>query len=154
MIKKSTEAALDDVDKAILRALQNDGGLSNVELAKRVKLSPPATHARRGAHSHQHRVHRSEVNHCPAFRLINQEKQNGKDATRNANRTKRSVFCFVALLTLNYGGTMTTRLDDFRTYRQKMNDRILEKDFSNLTPRRKDTKTQRMKFKNFAPWRL
>ncbi|MBI5715651.1 MAG: Lrp/AsnC family transcriptional regulator [Chloroflexi bacterium] len=46
MIKKSAEIALDDVDKAILRALQNDGGLSNVELAKRVKLSPPATHAR------------------------------------------------------------------------------------------------------------
>jgi AhpD family alkylhydroperoxidase len=38
------------------------------------------------------------------------------------------VFYFVANLTLIYGGTMTTRLDDFRAYRQKMNDRILEID--------------------------
>jgi AhpD family alkylhydroperoxidase len=38
------------------------------------------------------------------------------------------VFYFVTNLTLNYGGTMTTRLDDFRAYRQKMNDRILEID--------------------------
>jgi AhpD family alkylhydroperoxidase len=38
------------------------------------------------------------------------------------------VFYFVANLTPNYGGTMTTRLDDFRTYRHKMNERILEID--------------------------
>lgn len=37
---------LDDVDKAILEALQNDGRISNAELARRVNLSPPATHAR------------------------------------------------------------------------------------------------------------
>lgn len=46
MIKSSRQITLDDVDKAILRALQTDGGLSNVELAKVVKLSPPATHTR------------------------------------------------------------------------------------------------------------
>ena len=46
MIKNSQQAMLDDVDKALLRALQNDGRLSNVELARRINLSPPATHAR------------------------------------------------------------------------------------------------------------
>lgn len=37
---------LDSVDKAALRALQADGRLSNVELAGKINLSPPATHAR------------------------------------------------------------------------------------------------------------
>lgn len=37
---------LDDTDKNALRALQADGRLSNVELARRIDLSPPATHAR------------------------------------------------------------------------------------------------------------
>lgn len=46
MIKNISETALDDVDKAMLRALQADGRLSNVELARTVNLSPPATHAR------------------------------------------------------------------------------------------------------------
>lgn len=46
MIKNISEATLDDVDKAMLRALQVDGRLSNVELARAVNLSPPASHAR------------------------------------------------------------------------------------------------------------
>lgn len=46
MIKNSQQTALDDIDKAILRTLQTNSGLSNVELARTVKLSPPATHAR------------------------------------------------------------------------------------------------------------
>jgi DNA-binding Lrp family transcriptional regulator len=37
---------LDKVDKSLLRALQADGRLSNVELARKISLSPPATHAR------------------------------------------------------------------------------------------------------------
>lgn len=37
---------LDETDVAILRELQADGSLSNVELARRVNLSPPATHTR------------------------------------------------------------------------------------------------------------
>ncbi|MBK8026098.1 MAG: Lrp/AsnC family transcriptional regulator [Chloroflexi bacterium] len=37
---------LDDIDKAILSELQNDSSISNVELARRVSLSPPAVHAR------------------------------------------------------------------------------------------------------------
>jgi DNA-binding Lrp family transcriptional regulator len=43
MIKDSRKLTLDDIDKAILRALQTNGGLSNVQLARTVKLSPPAT---------------------------------------------------------------------------------------------------------------
>ena len=39
--------ALDDLDLAILRELQADGRLSNADLARRIGLSPPATHARR-----------------------------------------------------------------------------------------------------------
>ncbi|MFC7391948.1 Lrp/AsnC family transcriptional regulator [Scopulibacillus cellulosilyticus] len=38
--------ALDDVDIQILDAMQKEGHLSNVELARRLNLSPPATHAR------------------------------------------------------------------------------------------------------------
>ena len=37
---------LDELDLAILRALQADGRMSNVELAQRINLSPPATHSR------------------------------------------------------------------------------------------------------------
>jgi Lrp/AsnC family leucine-responsive transcriptional regulator len=37
---------LDDIDRAVLRELQADGRLSNVDLARRIGLSPPATHAR------------------------------------------------------------------------------------------------------------
>lgn len=46
MIKNTQEPMLDSVDKAILRALQKDGRLSNVELAGLINLSAPATHAR------------------------------------------------------------------------------------------------------------
>jgi Lrp/AsnC family leucine-responsive transcriptional regulator len=37
---------LDELDKAILQELQTNGRISNVELAQRINLSPPATHAR------------------------------------------------------------------------------------------------------------
>ena len=37
---------LDEIDKTILRELQQNGRISNAELANRIKLSPPATHAR------------------------------------------------------------------------------------------------------------
>jgi Lrp/AsnC family transcriptional regulator, leucine-responsive regulatory protein len=40
------EAPLDDIDRRVLNALQEDGRISNAELAKRVGLSRAATHAR------------------------------------------------------------------------------------------------------------
>ena len=46
MIKNSKNMMLDRVDKSLLRALQLDGRLSNVQLAKKISLSPPATHSR------------------------------------------------------------------------------------------------------------
>jgi DNA-binding Lrp family transcriptional regulator len=46
MIKNSQSIMLDNVDKFLLRTLQTDGRLSNVELARKVSLSPPAAHAR------------------------------------------------------------------------------------------------------------
>ncbi|NVK21632.1 MAG: Lrp/AsnC family transcriptional regulator [Kangiellaceae bacterium] len=47
MIKSSQElSGLDAVDKQILEILQSEGRLANSELAKRVHLSPPATHGR------------------------------------------------------------------------------------------------------------
>ena len=46
MLKYSLDSELDASDKAILEILQNDGRISNVDLAERVHLSPPATHAR------------------------------------------------------------------------------------------------------------
>ncbi|MBC8504647.1 MAG: Lrp/AsnC family transcriptional regulator [Anaerolineales bacterium] len=41
-----TNSILDDLDKLILAELQADARISNTELARRVNLSPPATHAR------------------------------------------------------------------------------------------------------------
>ncbi len=46
MIKNLQNTVLDETDKALLRALQADGRLSNVELARMINLSPPATLAR------------------------------------------------------------------------------------------------------------
>ena len=43
---KQYSEALDEQDLLILRVLQQDSSISNVELARRVSLSPPATHAR------------------------------------------------------------------------------------------------------------
>jgi len=37
---------LDEIDRSILIALQQDGAISNAELARRISLSPPAVHAR------------------------------------------------------------------------------------------------------------
>ena len=46
MIKNTSEMTLDETDKLILRLLQADGRLSNLDLARQINLSPPATHAR------------------------------------------------------------------------------------------------------------
>lgn len=46
MIKFSAEELLDEADRAILRELQKVGDLTLVELARRIHLSAPATHAR------------------------------------------------------------------------------------------------------------
>jgi Lrp/AsnC family leucine-responsive transcriptional regulator len=40
------DAVLDDIDRAILRELQADGRISNLDLSRRIDLSPPATHGR------------------------------------------------------------------------------------------------------------
>lgn len=37
---------LDELDLSILRILQNNGRISNADLAQQINLSPPATHAR------------------------------------------------------------------------------------------------------------
>lgn len=42
--ERSPEA--DDIDRAILQTLQENGRISNADLARRVNLSPPAVHAR------------------------------------------------------------------------------------------------------------
>jgi DNA-binding Lrp family transcriptional regulator len=41
-----TAVSIDDIDRAILRELQADGRLTNLDLSRRIDLSPPATHAR------------------------------------------------------------------------------------------------------------
>ncbi len=46
MIEYSENGGLDELDIAILRQLQDDGRISNAELAQQINLSPPATHAR------------------------------------------------------------------------------------------------------------
>lgn len=42
----TTEKELDNIDRLLLEALQEKADLSNVELARMVNLSPPATHGR------------------------------------------------------------------------------------------------------------
>jgi DNA-binding Lrp family transcriptional regulator len=46
MVGYSSEPVLDEVDRNILQVLQAEGRISNVDLARMVNLSPPATHAR------------------------------------------------------------------------------------------------------------
>ena len=46
MIEYSKGVTLDELDKIILTVLQTEGRISNVELAGRVNLSPPAIHGR------------------------------------------------------------------------------------------------------------
>lgn len=43
---KYSHTDLDETDLAILDIIQHDGRVSNAELARRVSLSPPATHVR------------------------------------------------------------------------------------------------------------
>ncbi len=43
---KYSSEMIDDIDRAILREIQQDSAISQVELARRVSLSPPAVHAR------------------------------------------------------------------------------------------------------------
>ena len=40
MVKNLQNVTLDELDKSLLRALQKDGRLSNVELARKITLSP------------------------------------------------------------------------------------------------------------------
>ena len=46
MLEYSVREGLNQLDKAILRVLQQNSRISNVELARQINLSPPATHAR------------------------------------------------------------------------------------------------------------
>lgn len=46
MVESLINKKLDEVDKKILNILQTKGHLSNVEIARKVNLSPPATHGR------------------------------------------------------------------------------------------------------------
>ncbi len=43
---ESSYRSLDDIDRAILAFVQEDGRIANAELARQLNLSPPATHAR------------------------------------------------------------------------------------------------------------
>lgn len=46
MIDSLTNKELDDIDQLILKTIQTNANLSNVELARMINLSPPATHGR------------------------------------------------------------------------------------------------------------
>ena len=46
VIQSKAQVSLDETDRTILRLLQADGRVSNAEVARRVGLSAPATHAR------------------------------------------------------------------------------------------------------------
>ncbi|GAA4354402.1 Lrp/AsnC family transcriptional regulator [Kangiella marina] len=54
---ESSKAKLDVLDRKILNVLQTEGRLSNAELAKRLNLSPPATHARVKRLEHEGIIH-------------------------------------------------------------------------------------------------
>jgi len=78
---ESSVVNLDDSDLAILKVLQQSGRIRNVELAEKICLSPPATHARvkrleelgviKGYAAH---VERSKVGHdCLCFITVSLE---------------------------------------------------------------------------------
>ena len=46
MLDDLNAATLDEIDLQILRVIQENGRISNVDLAASIELSPPATHAR------------------------------------------------------------------------------------------------------------
>lgn len=46
MLESLTRVEFDEIDRKLLGILQKEASISNVELARRVNLSPPATHAR------------------------------------------------------------------------------------------------------------
>ncbi|RST70819.1 Lrp/AsnC family transcriptional regulator [Siminovitchia acidinfaciens] len=46
MLESLTRIEFDEIDRKLLNTLQKDATISNVELARRVNLSPPATHTR------------------------------------------------------------------------------------------------------------
>ena len=46
MLGYSPEIKLDEIDRVILRKLQEDGRISNADLARTINLSPPAVYAR------------------------------------------------------------------------------------------------------------
>ncbi|MEE4244941.1 MAG: Lrp/AsnC family transcriptional regulator [Kangiellaceae bacterium] len=84
---------LDEADRAILQVLQQEGRLSNVELAKRVHLSPPAT----------------------LTRMKRLEQQGFIDryvAILNRQQSEHDTLCFVQLtLSLHQHEQMTSILD-------------------------------------------
>lgn len=45
-MQKTSDIELDELDLSILRVLQENGRISNVELANQINLSPPATYTR------------------------------------------------------------------------------------------------------------
>jgi Lrp/AsnC family transcriptional regulator, leucine-responsive regulatory protein len=55
---------LDEVDVAILEAVQENGRISNVELSQTINLSPPATHARVKRLTEQGFIRLPEVLEC------------------------------------------------------------------------------------------
>ncbi|MDM8527667.1 Lrp/AsnC family transcriptional regulator [Anaerolineales bacterium HSG24] len=46
MIKSVSNKAMEQIDQQILEILQTNGRINNTELARRINLSPPATHKR------------------------------------------------------------------------------------------------------------
>ncbi|MCB9137420.1 MAG: Lrp/AsnC family transcriptional regulator [Caldilineaceae bacterium] len=46
MLESSTKDQIDGLDQKILQELQENGRITNAELARRINLSPPAVHAR------------------------------------------------------------------------------------------------------------
>jgi Lrp/AsnC family leucine-responsive transcriptional regulator len=75
---KSSEVTLDISDKAILNVLQSSGRIRNVELAEKVHLSPPATHAR--------------VKRLEAEGVIS-----GYAAKLDRNKTGHDCMCFISV---------------------------------------------------------
>ena len=75
---KSSVVELDQSDKAILTILQNEGRMRNVELAERIHLSPPATHAR-------------------VKRLEEEGVISGYSANIDRNKTGHDCMCFISV---------------------------------------------------------
>src|SRR5699024_2652674 len=103
MVKSFTNKGFDEIDRQILQLLQKDTTLTNVDIARKVNLSPPATHSR-------------------VKRLEKEGYIERYTAVLNREKLGYDLLCFIYIKTNEH---LTEKLQPFETAIKKM-DEVLE----------------------------